>query len=67
MAAFLLVILAAAVTFDLMLGGAWQASLRADMARLPMAPHPYSIAEDCDHGAHEHREGNAEENFPANP
>jgi len=33
MAAFLLVILAAAVTFDLMLGGAWQASLRAEIER----------------------------------
>ena len=28
MAAFLVVILAAAVTFDVTLGGAWQASLR---------------------------------------
>jgi two-component system, OmpR family, phosphate regulon sensor histidine kinase PhoR len=33
MAAFLFVILAAAVTFDLMLGGAWQASLRAEIER----------------------------------
>jgi two-component system phosphate regulon sensor histidine kinase PhoR len=33
MAAFLLVILAAAVTFDLMLGGAWQASLRSEIER----------------------------------
>jgi hypothetical protein len=33
MAAFLVVILAAAVTFDVMVGGAWQASLRADIER----------------------------------
>jgi two-component system, OmpR family, phosphate regulon sensor histidine kinase PhoR len=33
MAAFLVVILAAAVTFDVMLGGAWQASLRAEIER----------------------------------
>jgi two-component system phosphate regulon sensor histidine kinase PhoR len=32
-AAFLIVILAAAVTFDLMLGGAWQSSLRAEVER----------------------------------
>ncbi len=32
-AAFLIVISAAAVTFDLMLGGAWQASLRAEVER----------------------------------
>jgi two-component system phosphate regulon sensor histidine kinase PhoR len=33
MAAFLVVILAAAVMFDLMLGGAWQASLRSEIER----------------------------------
>jgi two-component system phosphate regulon sensor histidine kinase PhoR len=33
MAAFLVVILAAAVTFDAMLGGAWQASLRNEIER----------------------------------
>jgi hypothetical protein len=33
MAAFLVVILAAAVTFDLMLGGAWEASLRSEIER----------------------------------
>jgi two-component system phosphate regulon sensor histidine kinase PhoR len=33
MAAFLVVILAAAVTFDLMIGGAWQASLRTEIER----------------------------------
>jgi two-component system phosphate regulon sensor histidine kinase PhoR len=33
LAAFLLVILAAAVTFDVMVGGAWQASLRAEIER----------------------------------
>ncbi len=33
LAAFLIVILAAAVTFDVMLGGAWQASLRAEIER----------------------------------
>ena len=33
LAAFVIVILAAAVTFDLMLGGAWQASLRAEIER----------------------------------
>jgi len=33
MAAFLVVILAAAVTFDVMIGGAWQASLRTEIER----------------------------------
>jgi two-component system phosphate regulon sensor histidine kinase PhoR len=33
LAAFLFVILAAAVTFDVMLGGAWQASLRSEIER----------------------------------
>ncbi len=33
LAAFLVVILAAAVTFDVMVGGAWQASLRAEIER----------------------------------
>ncbi len=33
MAAFLVVILAAAVTFDVMLGGVWQASLRSEIER----------------------------------
>ena len=33
MAAFLVVILAGAVMFDLMLGGAWQASLRSEIER----------------------------------
>jgi two-component system, OmpR family, phosphate regulon sensor histidine kinase PhoR len=33
MAAFLVVILAAAITFDAMLGGAWQASLRSEIER----------------------------------
>ena len=33
MAAFVVVILAAAVIFDLMIGGAWQASLRAEIER----------------------------------
>jgi two-component system, OmpR family, phosphate regulon sensor histidine kinase PhoR len=33
MAAFLVVILAAAVTFDVMIGGAWQASLRSEIER----------------------------------
>src|ERR1700689_4896987 len=33
MAAFLVVILAAAVTFDVTLGGAWQASLRNEIER----------------------------------
>jgi two-component system, OmpR family, phosphate regulon sensor histidine kinase PhoR len=33
LAAFLVVILAAAVTFDLMLGGAWEASLRSEIER----------------------------------
>jgi two-component system phosphate regulon sensor histidine kinase PhoR len=33
MAAFLVVIVAAAVTFDVMIGGAWQASLRAEIER----------------------------------
>ncbi|MCU1299762.1 MAG: multi-sensor signal transduction histidine kinase [Candidatus Sulfotelmatobacter sp.] len=33
MAAFLVVIIAAAVTFDLMIGGAWQASLRTEIER----------------------------------
>src|SRR6202051_1043087 len=33
MAAFLVVIVAAAVTFDVMLGGAWQASLRTEIER----------------------------------
>ncbi|MGB7824604.1 MAG: ATP-binding protein [Candidatus Sulfotelmatobacter sp.] len=33
MAAFLIVILAAAVLFDLMLGGAWEASLRSEIER----------------------------------
>ncbi len=33
MAAFLVVILASAVIFDLMIGGAWQASLRAEIER----------------------------------
>jgi hypothetical protein len=33
LAAFLVVILAAAVMFDLMLGGAWQASLRSEIER----------------------------------
>jgi two-component system, OmpR family, phosphate regulon sensor histidine kinase PhoR len=33
LAAFLVVIVAAAVTFDIMVGGAWQASLRAEIER----------------------------------
>ena len=33
MAAFLVVILAAAVTFDVMIGGAWEASLRTEIQR----------------------------------
>ena len=33
LAAFLIVILAAAVTFDVMLGGAWEASLRNEIER----------------------------------
>ncbi len=33
MAAFVVVIVAAAVTFDVMIGGAWQASLRAEIER----------------------------------
>jgi two-component system phosphate regulon sensor histidine kinase PhoR len=33
LAAFLLVILAAALTFDLLIGGAWQSSLRAEIER----------------------------------
>ncbi len=33
LAAFLLVILAAAITFDVMIGGAWQSSLRAEIER----------------------------------
>ncbi|MGA7443326.1 MAG: hypothetical protein WBW82_14230, partial [Candidatus Sulfotelmatobacter sp.] len=33
MAAFVVVILAAAVLFDLMLGGAWEASLRSEIQR----------------------------------
>jgi two-component system phosphate regulon sensor histidine kinase PhoR len=33
MAAFLVVIIAAAITFDVMIGGAWQASLRTEIER----------------------------------
>src|SRR5208282_439306 len=33
LAAFLIVILAAAVTFDILVGGAWQSSLRSEIER----------------------------------
>ena len=33
LAAFLVVILAAAVTFDILVGGAWQSSLRSEIER----------------------------------